>query len=391
MSAVTNAMPDTNDLPTDTEPIDASNLVTEDSKLSDRRRSLPKPGARKLPSVNEATSRQIRRAVSENVTADPIQEKSADLKQESSKTVKPKQLPVRTRSLPVQPPSKGIGRRSMPAAPAKTMSKPASEPEKSDLIERQKKQIAELESQLAASWAAEAEAKRRTATLEEESSKSVMSAADIALFTAKERSFKTTEAKLTLIIGQKDNEIRLLETQIAKLEGEVQTIRTTSNEAGGKEALEATQLKARLEACKKRNSEQAVELGKFTAQTERMQELLDENEKIITNYREMIETQTSQLASLQGMYSNVQAELVSLKVFSNEQAGFVNNLNEENAKLVTEIQRLKTQADTRDRQLHESVSIAKKALLKQKEQNERLHTELKAAKSSKSSGKKGRK
>lgn len=60
------------------------------------------------------------------------------------------------------------------------------------------------------------------------------------------------------------------------------------------------------------------------------------------------------------MYSNVQAELVSLKVFSNEQSGFVNNLNEENGRLVSEIQRLKSQAETRDRQLHESVAIAKK-------------------------------
>jgi hypothetical protein len=63
------------------------------------------------------------------------------------------------------------------------------------------------------------------------------------------------------------------------------------------------------------------------------------------------------------MYSNVQAELVSLKVFSNEQAGFVNNLNEENGRLVSEIQRLKAQAQTRDRQLHESVAIAKKVII----------------------------
>lgn len=66
------------------------------------------------------------------------------------------------------------------------------------------------------------------------------------------------------------------------------------------------------------------------------------------------------MARVQGMYSNVQAELVSLKVFSNEQSGFVNNLNEENGRLVAEIQRLKKQAETRDRQLHESVAIAKK-------------------------------
>eukprot|EP00038_Savillea_parva_P003227 m.122580 g.122580 ORF g.122580 m.122580 type:complete len:110 (+) comp11111_c0_seq2:44-373(+) len=95
------------------------------------------------------------------------------------------------------------------------------------------------------------------------------------------------------------------------------------------------------------------------------------------------------MARVQGMYSNVQAELVSLKVFSNEQSGFVNNLNEENGRLVAEIQRLKKQAETRDRQLHESVAIAKKALLKQKEQNEKLHAELQEARrASKGKGRK---
>lgn len=34
----------------------------------------------------------------------------------------------------------------------------------------------------------------------------------------------------------------------------------------------------------------------------------------------------------------MQAEMESLKIFSDEQSGFVDKLNEENAKLVTEIQ-----------------------------------------------------
>jgi len=236
---------------------------------------------------------------------------------------------------------------------------------------------AELEAKLKASQQAELLSRGRVADLQLELANLSTSAADRALSEAKERSHKTAIEKLEAILAAKTRECEVLEIKVMRLEKE-----GASGSADAVNIETIKQLESRLEASKKRNNDQAAELGKFAARVESMQQLLDDKEDLVENYRSMIATQTSQLSSLQGMHSNVQAELVSLKVFSNEQSGFVTNLNEENAKLVNEIQRLKSQAETRDRQLHESVAIAKKALLKQKDQNEKLHAQLQEAKRS---------
>jgi hypothetical protein len=64
-------------------------------------------------------------------------------------------------------------------------------------------------------------------------------------------------------------------------------------------AFGTAQVEARLEASKKRNAEQATELGKSSARIESMQGLLKDKDEFVSNYRSMIDTQTSQLSALQ--------------------------------------------------------------------------------------------
>mmetsp|Transcript_1928 Transcript_1928/g.4814 ORF Transcript_1928/g.4814 Transcript_1928/m.4814 type:complete len:360 (-) Transcript_1928:196-1275(-) len=332
-----------------------------------RRRSLPKPGAgpRRLPS--KPGDGPPKRSISldgqsgsgrklPSLDLDPISERVG-----------------RTRSVPTPPSRNGLA--DTVVEQKKRIAELKDELEESDRASESK--AAELEAKLKASQQAELLSRGRVADLQLELANLSTSAADRALSEAKERSHKTAIEKLEAILAAKTRECEVLEIKVMRLEKE-----GASGSADAVNIETIKQLESRLEASKKRNNDQAAELGKFAARVESMQQLLDDKEDLVENYRSMIATQTSQLSSLQGMHSNVQAELVSLKVFSNEQSGFVTNLNEENAKLVNEIQRLKSQAETRDRQLHESVAIAKKALLKQKDQNEKLHAQLQEAKRS---------
>ena len=81
---------------------------------------------------------------------------------------------------------------------------------------------------------------------------------------------------------------------------------------------------------------------------------------------------------LQSQIATLKAELTSLKGFSADQSKFLSNLGEENSKLVAEIKRLKEQAVVRDQQLHESVYLARDAILREKKKREEWERKIRA-------------
>jgi hypothetical protein len=80
--------------------------------------------------------------------------------------------------------------------------------------------IAELESQLEESWGTETLDKNRISELEALVAKGSASAADKAIFDAKERSHKTTAEKLQAMIDRKMHEIEALQAKVTRLECE---------------------------------------------------------------------------------------------------------------------------------------------------------------------------
>eukprot|EP00041_Stephanoeca_diplocostata_P032443 m.1039703 g.1039703 ORF g.1039703 m.1039703 type:complete len:318 (+) comp24150_c2_seq1:912-1865(+) len=199
-----------------------------------------------------------------------------------------------------------------------------------------------------------------------------LQAANAAMETLKaERSSSASTARakvetLMATVASKERENQALKDKLQKL--------ADQNNASDSETVKV--LNYRLESTKKRNEEQAMELGRYAARVEGLEKTLKDKEGIAGDYKSMIDAQTSQLSVMQSQFSAMQAEMESLKILSDEQSGFVDKLNEENAKLVSEIQRLKKQAVARDQQLHESVTIAKAALMKEKQKMAKLQAQL---------------
>lgn len=129
------------------------------------------------------------------------------------------------------------------------------------------------------------------------------------------------------------------------------------------ELEEMEDLKDQLKVKNKLCEDQAEELGSLSGELEAAITRMAEKESA---WNELSGIHESQMSVLQSQLANVKGELMSLKSFSADQNRFIDNLGEENSKLVAEIQRLKEQAKVRDKQLQESVLLARDAILREK-------------------------
>eukprot|EP00039_Didymoeca_costata_P001364 m.51867 g.51867 ORF g.51867 m.51867 type:complete len:333 (+) comp10759_c0_seq1:298-1296(+) len=166
--------------------------------------------------------------------------------------------------------------------------------------------------------------------------------------------------------GIKDNLIANLKAEVAAKDLKAQklseeSVNQRSKISKLKDDLE--ELEERYDAACKRSEEQAEELGSLTGELETLKSRMAQKEE---QWSDLSEIHESQLSILQSQLSNLKGELLSLKSFSSDQNQFVNNLGEENAKLVAEIKRLKDQAKIRDQQLQESVLLARDAIIREK-------------------------
>lgn len=289
-----------------------------------RRRALPTPGGRQLPTPGGGSAKKQPRTPA---------------------AVTPAASPAPRSGL--RGPGQSAAQPSTPLAASMTVSAIGVTPEK---VREQEMQIAALSAQL--------EVARRSAL---EAQKRMIEAEGNVGGGGAPGELATLQKNLQ----QKEDGLAKAATKITGLEDELRQAKATDSET-----LKALQF--RMESSKRRNESQAIELGRCAANIEQLQLLLRDKEQIITDYKAMMEGQSSQLSVGQSANSAMKAELESIKIFSAEQTRFVNNLNEENTKLVEEIRRLKKQAITRDKQLKESVELAKNALIKEKEKRTRL-------------------
>eukprot|EP00040_Diaphanoeca_grandis_P043897 m.10651 g.10651 ORF g.10651 m.10651 type:complete len:294 (-) comp8429_c0_seq1:151-1032(-) len=199
------------------------------------------------------------------------------------------------------------------------------------------------------------------------------------------------EAQKALIHAEGGQSKKTIETQM-KLEEQTRDLAKANDkikvlmanaESSKKEEEDGAAIKFRMESAKKRNEAQAIELGRAAANIEQMQSLLKDKEKIIEDYKEMLESNQERAidaTNIQAQLSACQGELTSTKLIVSDQNQFIMTLHNENGKLVEEIKRLKKQAMTRDKQLKESVEFAKNALIREKEKRTRLVEQQQQAK-----------
>lgn len=156
-------------------------------------------------------------------------------------------------------------------------------------------------------------------------------------------------------VAMKDRQLMDAHKEIEKLREELKKIPELQEELD--DANE------RCDQAHKRAEEQAAEVGSTTAELDTLKERQAEKEK---RWEELAGVHRSQTAILESDVAKLKGEIASLKSFSIDQTRFVDDLGEENAKLVAEIKRLKEQAKTRDQQLQESVSLARDAIIREK-------------------------
>lgn len=166
-----------------------------------------------------------------------------------------------------------------------------------------------------------------------------------------------------------------MEKQKEQLNQSQKIIEHLKKNAGSKNDEDTAALKFRMESSKKRNEQLAVEMGRAAANIEQLQTILKDKEKIIEDYKVMLEQNQARIiegTNNTAQLSAAQGELTATKLIVTDQNQFIINLHDENGKLVHEIKRLKKQATTRDLQLKESVELAKNALIAEKEKRTRL-------------------
>jgi len=188
------------------------------------------------------------------------------------------------------------------------------------------------------------------------------------------------EAKLTNFASQSSSSteassalIEKLKADLAAKEAELQIAAKDVSDAqtdakiSSVDSEELKVIQGRYEQSRKRNEDQAVELGTLTAELESQRTRIREKE---ASWAEIKGVQESQVSVLQSQVATLKGELTSVKSFAADQGKFLTNLGEENAKLVGEIKRLKEQARVRDKQLQESVLLARDAIMREKKKRE---------------------
>ena len=144
-------------------------------------------------------------------------------------------------------------------------------------------------------------------------------------------------------------------------------------EARGQAALEEARAELHRVRCDARANQSAA--GRVGV----LEGMLEDKEQLMGEYREKYEEGvaaqdelTSEVAAANAKAAAAAGECDSLRALAADQTRFVASLNEENGKLVQEIKRLKTQADVRDGQLQESLSMAKTAILREKQKRTQI-------------------